>query len=303
MKNYIYNLLLLFGILSYSQQDSQFTQYMYNTINVNPAYAGTRETFSAFVLHRNQWVGLDGAPVTNTASINTNVGDSRFGVGLSFVNDNIGPTQENAISADIAYIIPLSGEYKLSFGIKGTANLYSLDISKLNINPLYQNDPEFQNLNGKLSPNFGTGVYFYSDKFYVGASVPNFNKTKYYNENDVSINTKSVSYYLLSGYVFDLSETVKFKPSFLAKVDEGAPFQLDVNANFMFNDKFVIGGSYRLNSAVSLLAGFQFSNSWFLGYGYDLETTKLSNYNSGSHEIFLRYEIFKNTRISTPRFF
>ena len=303
MKNYIYNLLLLFGILSYSQQDSQFTQYMYNTINVNPAYAGTRETFSAFVLHRNQWVGLDGAPVTNTASINTNVGDSRFGVGLSFVNDNIGPTQENAISADIAYIIPLSGEYKLSFGIKGTANLYSLDISKLNINPLYQNDPEFQNLNGKLSPNFGTGVYFYSDKFYVGASVPNFNKTKYYNANDVSINTKSVSYYLLSGYVFDLSETVKFKPSFLAKVYEGAPFQLDVNANFMFNDKFVIGGSYRLNSAVSLLAGFQFSNSWFLGYGYDLETTKLSNYNSGSHEIFLRYEIFKNTRISTPRFF
>ena len=301
MKNYIYNLLLLFGILSYSQQDSQFTQYMYNTINVNPAYAGTRETFSAFVLHRNQWVGLDGAPVTNTASINTNVGDSRFGVGLSFVNDNIGPTQENAISADIAYIIPLSGEYKLSFGIKGTANLYSLDVNKLTI--FQANDPEFQNLNGKLSPNFGTGVYFYSDKFYVGASVPNFNKTKYYNANDVSINTKSVSYYLLSGYVFDLSQSVKFKPSFLAKVDEGAPFQLDVNANFMFNDKFVVGASYRLDSAVSALVGFQFSNSWFLGYGYDLETTKLSNYNSGSHEIFLRYEIFKNTRISTPRFF
>jgi type IX secretion system PorP/SprF family membrane protein len=274
---------------------------MYNTINVNPAYAGTRETFNAFVLHRNQWVGLDGAPVTNTASINTNVGDSKFGVGLSFVNDNIGPTQENAISADIAYIIPLNGEYKLSFGIKGTANLYSLDVNKLTI--FQKEDPEFQSLNGKLSPNIGTGVYFYSDKFYVGASVPNFNKTKYYNANEVSINTKSVNYYLLSGYVFDLSQSVKFKPSFLAKIDEGAPLQLDVNANFMFNDKFVLGGSYRLESAVSLLAGFQFSNSWFLGYGYDLETTKLSNYNSGSHEIFLRYEFFKNTRISTPRFF
>ena len=234
-------------------------------------------------------------------SIRWNIGDSRFGVGLSFVNDNIGPTQENAISADIAYIIPLSGEYKLSFGIKGTANLYSLDVNKLTI--FQANDPEFQNLNGKLSPNFGTGVYFYSDKFYVGASVPNFNKTKYYNANDVSINTKSVSYYLLSGYVFDLSQSVKFKPSFLAKVDEGAPFQLDVNANFMFNDRFVVGASYRLDSAVSALVGFQFSNSWFLGYGYDLETTKLSNYNSGSHEIFLRYEIFKNTKISTPRFF
>lgn len=301
MKNYIYNLLLLFGILSYSQQDSQYTQYMYNTINVNPAYAGTRETFSAFVLHRNQWVGLDGAPVTNTASVNTNVGDSKFGVGVSFVNDKIGPTEENSISADIAYIIPLNGEYKLSFGIKGTANFYSLDADKLiKFDP---NDPEFQDLSGKLSPNIGMGVYFYSDKFYIGGSVPNFNKTKYYDANEVSINTKSVNYYLLSGYVFDLSQTVKFKPSFLAKVDEGAPLQLDVNANFMFNEKFVIGGSYRLESAVSLLAGFQFSNSWFLGYGYDLETTKLSNYNSGSHEIFLRYEFFKNTKISTPRFF
>lgn len=301
MKNYIYSLILLFGISSYGQQDSQYTQYMYNTITVNPAYAGTRETFSAFVLHRNQWVGLDGAPVTNTAAINTNVGDSKFGVGLSFVNDNIGPTQENAISADIAYIIPLNGEYKLSFGLKGTANLYNLDVSKLTI--FQANDPEFQNLNGKLSPNFGAGAYYFSDKFYVGASVPNFNKTKYYNANEVSINTKVISYYLLSGYVFDLSRTVKFKPSFMAKINEGAPFQLDVNANFLIYDKLVFGASYRLDAAVSALVGFQFSNSWFLGYGYDLETTKLSNYNSGSHELFLRYEIFKNTKISTPRFF
>ena len=301
MRNNIYKLLFFFCVLSYAQQDSQYTQYMYNTINVNPAYAGTRETFNIFVLHRNQWVGLDGAPVTNAASLNTNLGDSKFGLGVSFVNDNIGPTQENAISADISYIIPLNGEYKLAFGIKGTANLYSLDVNKLTI--FQQGDPEFQNLNGKLSPNFGTGVYYYSDKFYVGASVPNFNRTKYYDEDEVSINSKEVHYYLISGYVFDLSPSIKFKPSFLSKFSEGSPFQLDLNANFMFNDKFVAGASYRLNSAVSALVGFQFSNSWFLGYGYDLETTKLSNYNSGSHEIFLRYEIFKNNRISTPRFF
>lgn len=296
--------IILFGLycfVSYAQQDSQFTQYMYNTININPAYAGTRETFSAFVLHRNQWVGLDGAPVTNTASINTNVGESRLGFGLSFVNDNIGPTQENGISADIAYIIPLNGDYKLSFGIKGTANLYSLDVNKLNV---YQaNDPEFQSLNGKLSPNIGTGVYYYSDKFYTGLSIPNFVKTKYYNDNEISINKKSIHYYFIAGYVFDLSESLKFKPAVLSKITDGAPLQVDVNANFMINDKFVLGGSYRLGSAVSALAGFQISNSWFLGYGYDLETTKLSKYNSGSHEIFLRYEFFKNNRISTPRFF
>lgn len=301
MRNIIYKLLFFFCVLSYAQQDSQYTQYMYNTINVNPAYAGTRETFNAFILHRNQWVGLDGAPVTNTASFNTNVGDSKFGLGVSFVNDNIGPTQENAISADISYIIPLNGEYKLSFGIKGTANLYNLDVNKLTI--FQQGDPEFQNLNGKLSPNFGTGVYYYSDKFYVGASVPNFNRTKYYDANEVSINSKEVHYYFITGYVFDLNPSIKFKPSILAKFNEGSPFQLDSNLNFMFNEKFVVGASYRLNSAVSALVGFQFSNSWFLGYGYDLETTKLSNYNSGSHEIFLRFEIFKNTRISTPRFF
>ena len=252
MKKLTIILFSLYCFVSYAQQDSQFTQYMYNTININPAYAGTRETFSAFVLHRNQWVGLDGAPVTNTASINTNVGESRLGFGLSFVNDNIGPTQENGISADIAYIIPLNGDYKLSFGIKGTANLYSLDVNKLNV---YQaNDPEFQSLNGKLSPNIGTGVYYYSDKFYTGLSIPNFVKTKYYNDNEISINKKSIHYYFIAGYVFDLSESLKFKPAVLSKITDGAPLQVDVNANFMINDKFVLGGSYRLGSAVSALA-------------------------------------------------
>lgn len=294
-------LAMLYCICSNAQQDSQYTQYMYNTININPAYAGTRETFNAFVLHRNQWVGLDGAPVTNAASINTNIGDSRLGLGLSFVNDRIGPTDENNVSLDIAYIIPLSGDFNLSFGIKGTANFYSLDPKKLNI--YNEADPEFQDLNGKFSPNAGTGAYLYSEKFYAGLSVPNFFRTKYYDDNSVSVNKRALHYYFITGYVFDLSNSIKFKPSLLSKITGGAPAQFDFNANFMFNEKFVIGGSYRLNSAVSGLVGFQISNNWFIGYGYDMETTKLSNYNSGSHEIFLRYELFKNTRISSPRFF
>lgn len=301
MKKLIVLLCYLLITLGYAQQDSQFSQYMYNTININPAYAGTRASFNAFVLHRNQWIGLDGAPISNTVSINTNLEESRLGLGLSFINDRIGATEENQISADIAYIIPLNENYKISFGVKGTANLYSLDASKLNI---YQaNDPEFQSLNGKLSPNIGTGIYFYSDKFYTGLSAPNLLKTVYFNNNEVSINKKSTHYYLTAGYVFDINPYIKFKPSFISKITSGTPFQLDVNANFIFNEKFVLGGSYRLGSAVSALAGFQITNNWFLGYGYDLETTKLSNYNSGSHELFLRYEIFKNSRISTPRFF
>lgn len=294
-------MICLIGLSIHAQQDSQFTQYMYNTININPAYAGTRETFSLFALHRNQWVGLDGAPVTNAASFNTNVGDSRLGVGVTFINDAIGPTDENSISADVSYIIPLNGDYKLSFGIKGTANLYSLDISKLVIDN--QNDPEFQELKSKFSPNIGAGVYYYSDKFYTGLSVPNIAETKYYDDNSISINKRAVHYYFIAGYVFDLSQSIKFKPAVLSKITEGAPLQLDANANFMIHDKFVVGGSYRMGSAVSALVGFQFNQNWFLGYGYDLETTKLAKYNSGSHEIFLRYEFFKNTRVSTPRFF
>lgn len=132
MKNQYIILVLFFAQFAcFAQQDSQYTQYMYNTVNVNPAYAGSRDSFTVFLLHRNQWVGLDGAPVTNNVSLNTPLGDSNFGIGLSFVNDRIGPVDENTISADLAYFIQISQNYKLSVGLKGTANLFNLDVNKL----------------------------------------------------------------------------------------------------------------------------------------------------------------------------
>ena len=297
----IFIALLLSQVLCFSQQDSQYTQYMYNTVNVNPAYAGSRETLSVFLLHRNQWVGLDGAPVTNNVSLNTPLGDSNFGLGFSVVNDKIGPTTENQISADLAYFIQISENYKLSFGIKGTANLFNLDVNKLNIYD--QNDPQFQNLDSEFTPNIGAGMYLFSDKTYFGVSVPNLFETKHFDDNEVVITREKMHFYVISGHVFEISPSLKFKPALLTKIVEGAPLQADITANFLINDKLTLGAAYRWSAAVSALIGFQISDSWFIGYGYDMETTKLSNYNSGSHEIFLRYELFNNSRISSPRFF
>ena len=285
----------------YSQQDSQYTQYMYNTPLVNPAYAGSRETITAFLLHRNQWVGLEGAPVTNNFSINMPVGDSNFGVGLNFVNDEIGPVSENEISADLAYFIQVSENYKLSLGLKGTANLFQLDVNKLRIfDPA---DPQFQNVDTEFSPNVGAGLYLFSDKTYFGLSVPSFFESYRYNDNNIEITKEKMHFYFIAVHVFTLSDNIDFKPAVLSKIVEGAPLQADITANFLFFDKLTLGAAYRWDASVSALAGFQISDSWFIGYGYDLETTKLANYNSGSHEIFLRHEVFNRSRVSAPRFF
>jgi type IX secretion system PorP/SprF family membrane protein len=290
------------AVVSYAQQDAQFTQYMYNTINVNPAYAGSRGAMSIFALHRTQWVGLDGAPTTNAVSINTPFNNSRLGLGVSVINDKIGPTHENTISGDLSYTIPTSENVKLSFGIKATANLFDLDVSRLT--PEKQSDSKLQGFNNRFTPNIGAGIYLHSDKAYIGFSVPNFIESNRYDDNDVAIFKEKINYYLIAGYVMDLNYNLKFKPALLTKMVQGAPLQVDVSGNFMFNDKFTAGLAYRWSASVSAMVGFQISEAMYIGYGYDLETTKLDNYNSGSHEIFLRYEIFKNNnKITTPRFF
>jgi len=303
MKTKLLLISLMFTALgSYAQQDAQFTQYMYNTINVNPAYAGSRGAMSIFALHRTQWVGLDGAPTTNAVSINTPFNNSRLGLGVSLINDKIGPMQENTISTDLSYTIPTSETVKLSFGVKATVNLFDIDINKLT--PAQGGDPSLQGFSNKISPNIGAGIYLHSDKAYVGLSIPNFIESNRYNDNDVKVFKEKMSYYLIAGYVMDLNYNLKFKPALLTKMVQGAPLQVDVSGNFMFADKLTLGLAYRWSASVSAMAGFQVSEAMYIGYGYDLETTKLDNYNSGSHEIFLRYEIFKNNKkITTPRFF
>jgi type IX secretion system PorP/SprF family membrane protein len=301
-KKIISFIMMLLALVSYGQQDAQFTHYMYNTININPAYAGSRGAMSIFVLHRTQWLGLDGAPTTNAASINTPISNSNLGLGVSFVNDKIGPTNENTISADLSYTIPTSENFKLSFGMKATANMFNLNVNKLN--PVDQGDPKFQNLRNVFTPNIGAGIYYHSDQAYLGLSVPNFIQTNRYGDNEVAIFKEKMNFYLIGGYVLDLSYNLKFKPAFLTKLVQGAPLQVDVSGNFYINEKFTLGLAYRWSAAMSAMVGFQVTDAMYIGYGYDLETTNLDNYNSGSHEFFLRYEIFKNNdKIITPRCF
>jgi type IX secretion system PorP/SprF family membrane protein len=302
----VFFVLLLSGFASQAQQDAQYTQYMYNTININPAYAGSRDVLSIFGLYRTQWVGLDGAPNTATFSIQTPIEGSKIGLGLDIVNDKLGPSDETNIALDASYYIKTSERYKLSFGIKGSANLYNVDFQKLN---LYNSgDAKFDpNLDKKFSPNVGAGLYWYSDKTYFGLSVPNMLETKHFTEKAAATNFSAkerLNLYFIAGHVFDLNDNIKFKPSLFIKAVKGAPLQADISGNFMFNQKLVLGLAYRWSAAVSVMAGFQVTDGLYIGYGYDRETTRLAQFNSGSHEIFLRFELFKKyDKVILPRFF
>jgi type IX secretion system PorP/SprF family membrane protein len=285
-----------------AQQVSQFTQYMYNPVNFNPAYAGSRDVLSVFGMHRAQWVGLDGAPVTNTLSVHSPIKYSNIGLGMSIVNDRIGPSDETTISADVSYTIETSENYKLAFGVKATANLLNVDFTKLTQQP---SDPDLQfNIDHRFTPNIGAGIFFYSENSYYGISVPNFLETKHFDGQNNSVAAERLHYYLIAGHVFDLNPNLKFKPSLLTKVVGQAPLQIDVSANFLFNEKFTVGIAYRWSASVSAMASFQITDGLLVGYAYDTETTKLANYNSGSHEVFLRFDLFsKHDKILLPRFF
>lgn len=286
-----------------AQQDPQFTQYMYNQGNINPAYSGSTDHLSIFGGYRSQWVGMDGAPKTATVSVTTPLGDSGLGMGVHFNNDRIGAMNDNTFSIDLAYSISLNYNYKLAFGVKGSANLLDVDYSRLHIhNP---SDPISQeNINNAFNPNIGAGVFLYSDKAYIGLSVPNFLTTVRYDDNNVNTMRQKMHYYLTGGYVFDLSHNVKFKPAFLVKATQGAPLQADLTANFQFMNRLTVGAAYRWDAAVSGLVGFQVNDNILIGYSYDAETTKLANYNKGSHEFFIRFDLFsKIARINAPRFF
>ncbi|MBC3757497.1 type IX secretion system membrane protein PorP/SprF [Hyunsoonleella sp. SJ7] len=290
----------LLGIETQAQQDPQFTHYMYNTMSVNSAYAGQRDVLSATALYRTQWVGIDGAPETITFGIHTPLRNDRLGLGLNVVSDKLGPASETTIDANFSYTIPLNTDLELSFGVKGGLHVLDADWSK----GRFQNpDRVFNDNINLISPTLGVGAYLHSDKWYLGLSVPNMLTTKHYDDFQESIATERLHFFLIGGYVFDLSENTKLKPAFLVKAVEGAPLIADLSANVLFNDKFTLGLAYRWDDSVSGLVGFQVDKSLFVGYSYDATTTALNNYNSGTHEIMLRFELQQIGKILSPRFF
>ncbi len=313
------NLYLLLAIASFfgiqkitGQQDPQYTQYMYNTQIVNPAYAGSREVLSLGILGRMQWVDLEGAPRTGTFSVNSPIGlMDNMGLGLSIVYDQIGPATESNAVVDYSYSIQLARRdiSRLSFGLKVGVDMLDVDYTKLTIYD--KNDPNFQNsVDNKIQPQIGAGIYYHTQKFYAGFSVPNFLNSKHFDEGSLndqelaSIAVERLHYFFITGYVFDLNPSLKFKPAALVKFVSGAPLQWDVSGNFLINEKIALGGAYRWDSSASAMAGFQITDGIFIGLAYDYQLTAIQDDSNGSYEAIVRFDIFnKLDKILTPRFF
>ena len=293
--------LLLIPTDAQAQQDPQYTHYMYNTLSVNPAYAGQRETLSIVGLHRTQWVGINGAPQTQSLGIHSPLRNERIGLGLNIVNDALGPARESFVDANFSYTIPVSENgTQLSFGLKAGWHNINVDWSK----------GQFQNpdvvFNQNISQNAliaGAGLYLSNRDWYLGVSAPNFITTNHYDDFQESLASERLHYFIHGGYVFNLSDNVKLKPAFLVKAVSGAPIIADISANALFNDKLTLGLAWRWDDSIAGLVGFQVKDGLYIGYGYDLTTTDLNNYNSGTHEIILRFEVQKLGRILSPRFF
>nr|WP_299174588.1 type IX secretion system membrane protein PorP/SprF [uncultured Allomuricauda sp.] len=296
---YLIAVITLYGLAVSGQQLPQFTQYMFNTISVNPAYAGSREGINVTALHRNQWAGLNGNPTTSTFSFHTPLNNERVGLGLSYISDQLGFESTNYVYGDFSYTVPVTEEAKLSFGLKAGLTNYKLENPDLS-------DPFFSINFNSWKPNFGAGAYLSSNRWYVGFSSPRILNTDL-NEGEFQALERN-SYYAIGGLVLDLSADIKFRPTFITKFTSGAPSTYDITSSFLFNEKLWVGASYRFNDASNFGAfvDFQISNTIRLGYAYDLPTSIIRPYSGGTHEAILIFEprLPKKTRLyRSPRYF
>jgi type IX secretion system PorP/SprF family membrane protein len=298
-------LALFLGTALFAQQDPQFTQYMFNLLALNPAYAGSSDRVSLKALTRHQWVGFEGAPTTQTLTAHSPVFNESFALGGTIMRDAHGPITQYTFMVDAAYRMFL-GESKLAFGLKGGLNLFQGRFTELN--PLTAGDQVFQqNVNTKLDPQFGFGIMWYSDRHYLGISTPKLLRTEFFQTDSlafVSQPGQRPHYFLSGGYVFDLGLYHKFKPTFLVKAVQGAPVSFDLSANVLFFEKFWLGAMYRHTDAVGALAQYHITNDLTIGYAYDFPLSPLRNYSGGSHEIMLGLELGKPAKgIRSPRYF
>jgi len=309
---YIFAVIALGCMCSFAQQLPQFSQYMFNTISVNPAYAGSRETISIVGLHRSQFVGLEGGPITQTLSVHSPLKNEQIGLGISIINDELG--FENFVFAygDFSYTIKTSETTKLAFGLKAGFTHYSLDGDNFLNEAEIAADPFFSDIASRWNPNIGLGLFLHSDRWYMGLSAPRILNTDYNLRGNEDagpeyLALERIGYYLTGGYVFDLREDLKFKPSALFKVTNGAPISFDINANLLFFEKLWLGAGYRYNQDTTTLgiqADFQVSKQLRVGYTYENFLSELRPYTSGTHEILLMYEVYKpRKRIKSPRYF
>ncbi|WP_051633361.1 PorP/SprF family type IX secretion system membrane protein [Thermonema rossianum] len=308
MKTIMLSALLLAGWGSLrAQQDAMFTQYMFNMLAINPAYAGSHDVVSFTGLFRKQWVGIEGAPTTATLSADFPLWNERLGGGVNIVHDQIGVMQTTGLYASYAYRIKFSEKARLSMGLQAGMSYFVANYQDAQSTNYY--DPALASNVTRALPNVGAGLWYHTDKFFAGFSVPHLLNNSL-TENQ-SLNAGGADearqyrhYFFTTGYVFDLSPVIKLKPWILAKSVEGAPLQFDLNANVWFHERVGVGVSYRSGDSVDGLFQFQLNNQWLLGYAYDYTLSNLGRYNTGSHELMLRYQFStKKDKIISPRFF
>lgn len=294
--------ILLLSGWSFGQQEAQYTQYLDNMLYYNPAYAGSRDMLNFTALHRQQWVGIDGAPMTTSFSMHSPLRYQSLGLGFSLLNDKVGPTNSTWLNGDVSYSLRFKKHKgRLSFGVKGGLNILNGDLAGLikqdnadaTLNVRYKNE---------LKPNVGFGIYYHSTQWFVGLSSPRLIQTRLDAGGLYYVDQRH--YYLTVGGYINASRMLKIRPSVMFKMTEHAPFALDGSLAFIFYDKLWLGANYRLKESVGAIVQFQLSNQFKIGYAYDLTTTRLMKYNGGSHELLLSYDLlFKQKSINSPRYF
>ena len=290
-----------------AQFEPQFTQYMFNEMFINPAYAGSRDQVSSTLVYRNQWVGMEGAPKTQTASINAPLMNRKLGVGLNIMNESIGVTKQFAVYGNYAYRIGVGAKGALAMGIQGGFINHQENLADVITNE--ENDSEFLfNTPKVILPNVGFGAYYNTDRFFAGISVPRSLRNKVAGNGTSDVSTdfsfSTWHYYLTAGYVFKANEHIKIKPTMMVKAVEQAPLVGDFSLNALFYERIWLGAALRTGDSFAGILTIQATQNLRIGYSYDYTTTDLSNYSSGTHEINIGYDFsLEKKRIVTPRYF
>ncbi len=311
--------ILLLGFISiqtYAQQDPQYTMYMFNQLAVNPGYAGSRGCLSATAHYRTQWVNIDGAPRTLGFGLHSPLRNEKVGLGLQVVNDQLGVTNSTNIAGIYSYRLPVSDKGTLSIGLQAVITNYVNDLSKVTTQ---QADQTFSSVNNQnlLLPNFGTGIYYTTGRFYLGATIPHLINNKLEAKSNNVINTAAAKQFrhlfLMSGIVVDLTDDVKFKPSVLLKYAPNSPAELDANASFLFVNALWLGATWRSDfsaaklkstESIDFMAIYELNQNMRAGMAYDMTMSDIRRFNKGTYEFLLGYDFDqKRDKILTPRYF
>lgn len=306
MKKYIFLLIaIVASSAAIAQQDPQFTHYMYNNIYVNPAYAGSRDAMTVGLLHRSQWIGLDGAPQTQNFYIHSPLKNKSLNLGFSLVNDKIGPLHQTMFYGDFAYRFNVTENTKLAFGLKAGMNLFQPKLAGLITTDA--NDPNLvgQEVKSSINPNVGFGVYLNNDKWYAGVGIPKLVQNKLATvdgaDNDIS---EKRHYFLIGGLILSLTNSIKLKPTTQFKFTENAPTSVDLTAELLFNDRINVGIGHRLKDSFTTMVGMNITDQMHAGLSWDFTTSKLNKVNDGTLEFLLMYDfVFKNDKLKSPRYF